>query len=239
MSAKWIAIVGLGLLASQVGAEEDRPLGTQAEKASYAMGVEVAKAFQRQHVEVDADVLARGLRDALSGRKLLMNEEELRTAMSAAREERRRRIASSKADRKAAGEAFRAQNARREGVVTLASGIQYLVLQPGEGERPKEGDTVRYHYRGSTIDGRVLDSSYRRGKPVEVAIARAPPAWREVLKSMPVGSRWQLVVPPEAERAVRGRGRKRGVVGRDDTLVYEVELLGIEPRRAADKTAKR
>jgi len=239
MRAKWIAVVGLGLLAAQASAEENPPPKTRKEKVSYAMGVAMAKNIQRQPVEVDVDVLARGLRDALSGGKLLMSEEDLRTAMSDASAElkqKQREAASAKTDRKAEGEAFRAENAKKEGVVTLASGVQYKVLKTGEGKTPDQTDTVRCHYRGSSIEGRVFDSSYRRGKPVNVAIARARAAWREVLTLMPVGSKWQVVVPPEAGHGGRGRGRKTNL-GRGETLVFEIELLAIEPRRAVEKTA--
>lgn len=239
MRAKWIAVVGLGLLATQASAEENPPPETQKERVSYAMGVALARNLQRQPVEVDADVLARGLRDAASGGKLLMSEEDLRTAMSDASAERKRKqreAASAKTDRKAAGEVFRAENARKEGVVTLASGVQYKVLKTGEGKTPDETDTVRCHYRGSSIEGRVFDSSYRRGKSVKFPVARARPAWREVLTLMPVGSKWQVVVPPEAGQGGRGRGRKSSL-GRDETLVFEIEVLGIEPRRAVETTA--
>lgn len=122
-----MAIVGLGLLGGQVSARESRPPETQKEKASYAMGVAVGRNIQRQRIEVDADVLERGVRDALSGQKLAMTDEELRSTMDGlmAEAKRKQREAAAKAtDRKAAGEAFRAENAKKEGVVTLASGVQ-------------------------------------------------------------------------------------------------------------------
>jgi len=238
MRARWIAVVGLGLLAAQASADEDRPPRTQKEKVSYAMGVAVAKHFQRQAVEVDADVLARGVHDALSGRKLLLSEEELRMATSEAKAElnqKQREAASArKTDRKARGEAFRAENAKKEGVVTLASGVQYKVLKAGDGKAPDRADTVKCHYRGTTIEGRVFDSSYRRGKPARIAIARAHPAWREVLPLMPVGSKWQIVVPPSGHKG-RGQGRKTNL-GRDETVVFELELLAIERRGTAEHT---
>ncbi|HEU4382875.1 MAG TPA: FKBP-type peptidyl-prolyl cis-trans isomerase [Anaeromyxobacteraceae bacterium] len=235
MTAKWIAVFGLGLLAVQASAEENRPPETQKEKMGYAMGVAAARNIQRQPVELDADALAKGFHDALSGGKLLMSDEDLRAAMSDARAElkqKEREAATAKKDRKAAGEAFRAENAKKEGVVTLASGVQYKVLKAGEGKTPDQADTVRCHYRGSSIEGRVFDSSYRRGKPVKIAIAGTSPGWREVLTLMPVGSKWQVVIPPEPAR----RGRK-SKLGRDETAVFEIELLAIDPRHAGEKTA--
>lgn len=242
MNAKSMAILGLGLLACQVTAKESRPPETPKEKASYAMGVAVAKNIQRQGVEIDRDVLVRGLRDALAGGKLLLGEEELRAALSGAAAEAKQRqleAASARADRKAAGEAFRTENAKKEGVVTLASGVQYKVLKAGQGRTPGEADTVELHYRGATVDGRVVDSSYRRGKPVRITMARAFPGWKEVLKLMPAGSKWQVVVPPDVGFAARGRGKK-GTVGRQETLVFELELLSVEarpPSPAGEKTA--
>lgn len=234
-----MAAIGIGLLACQVSAKEARPLETQKDKLSYAMGVSVAKNIQRQAAEVDADVLARGLRDGLSGKKLLMSEDEvhaiMREAVAEARRKQREAVLA-KADRKAAGEAFRAENAKKEGVVTLASGVQYKVLEAGKGERPTDADVVQCLYRGTSIDGRELDSSSRRGKPARIVLARASPGWKEVLKLMPVGSTWQVVMPPER---IPARGRK-AKVARKETLVFELQLLAIEPRQsvpAGDKTA--
>jgi FKBP-type peptidyl-prolyl cis-trans isomerase len=237
MRAKWMAVVGLGLLAAQVSARESRPPKTQKEKVSYAMGVAVAKNIQRQRLDTDVDVLARGLRDALSGRKLLMSEEELRAAMGAVTAELKQKAASARADRKAAGEAFRAENAKKEGVVTLPSGVQYKILTAGEGKTPGDGDTVLCHYQGSSIEGRVFDSSYQRGKPATVALARATPGWREVLKLMPVGSTWQVVIPPELGKTGGARGRKSKVRS-NETLVFEIQLIAINPESAPDSAAE-
>jgi FKBP-type peptidyl-prolyl cis-trans isomerase len=239
MTAKWLLAVAIGLLAGDVRPDERRPPDTEKEKekVSYAMGVAVANNIQRHAVEVDVEVLARGVRDALAGRKLLMSEEELRSTMSgvtaALKRKQREAAAKRSSDRKAAGEAFRVENASKPGVVTLPSGIQYQVLEVGKGKTPTDADTVTWHYRSTSIDGRVVESSYRRGKPVTVTMARAPPGWKEVLKLMPVGSRWKVVVPPEVGWVARGRERK-SKVGRKETLVFEIEVLGIDPGAPAD-----
>jgi FKBP-type peptidyl-prolyl cis-trans isomerase len=236
-----MAIVGLGLLGGQVTARESPPPETQKEKASYAMGVAVARNIQRRRVEVDANALERGIRDALAGGKLAMTDEELRSTMVALEDEARKQrqvAAPSATDRKAAGEAYRAENAKKAGVVTLASGVQYKILEAGHGQTPTEADTVACHYRGTLIDGRELESSHRRGKPAKITIAQTLPAWREVLKLMPVGSTWQVVVPPELGPVGHGRVRRNNAA-RNETLVFELELLSIEPRRieASAKTA--
>jgi FKBP-type peptidyl-prolyl cis-trans isomerase FklB len=228
-----MAIVGLGLLGGQASAGESPPPQTQKEKASYAMGVAVGRNIQRQGIELDADALERGLRDALAGQKLAMTDEELRSTMDVlmAEAKQKAREAAKATDRKAAGEAFRAENAKKEGVVTLASGVQYKILEAGDGQTPTDADTVACHYRGALIDGRELESSYKRGKPEKITIARTLPAWREVMKLMPVGSTWQIVVPPELGPVRRGKKARRNNVARNETLVFEIKLLSIEPRR--------
>lgn len=231
MKAKWMAVVGIGLVAAQVSAGERRALETQKDRVSYAMAVAVAKSIQRQGVEIDLETFARGVEDVLSGGQLLMSEDELRQAMSGVVDELKRKQAEATKQtesRKAAGQAFRAENAKKEGVVSLPSGLQYKILNAGEGKTPTEADTVECHYRGTLIDGRELDSSYRRGKPATLRLTRVIPGWREALKLMPVGSKWQIVVPPELAYGARGGGR-RSRIGPNETLVFEVHLLAIKP----------
>jgi FKBP-type peptidyl-prolyl cis-trans isomerase len=231
MRSKWMLVIGSGLLALQVSAAGEPPLESRKEKVSYAMAVAVAKSVQRQGVEIDVEVFARGLRDALAGGKLLLTDGEMRTAMSGVVADLKRRQAeATKAveSRKAAGEAFLAENRKREGVVTLPSGLQYKILTAGEGKIPGEADTVECHYRGTLVDGKEFDSSYRRGKPARFRLTRVIPGWREALKLMPVGSRWQIFVPPELGYGARGGGR-RSRIGPNETLVFEVHLLAIEP----------
>jgi UDP-GlcNAc:undecaprenyl-phosphate/decaprenyl-phosphate GlcNAc-1-phosphate transferase len=223
-------VIGSGLLALQASAAE-KPLETQKEKVSYAMAVAVAKSVQRQGVEIDVEIFARGLRDALAGGKLLLTEDEMRLAMSGVVAElKRKQGEATKAieSRKAAGEAFLAENRKKEGVVTLPSGLQYKILTKGEGKIPGEADTVECHYRGTLIDGREFDSSYRRGRPATFRLARVIPGWREALKLMPVGSKWQIFVPPELGYGARGGGR-RSRIGPNETLVFDVHLVAIQP----------
>jgi hypothetical protein len=134
---------------------------------------------------------------------------------------------------KAEGEAFLAENAARDGVVTLGSGLQYRVLKAGAGRVPTADDTVVCHYRGTLLDGREFDSSYKRQKPGRFPLRRVIPGWREALQRMPTGSRWQLFVPPELAYGERG---SRRTIGPNATLVFEVELLAIEEGgRSADE----
>jgi len=229
---KWIAVLGVWLLAAQVSAQETPALKTEKDKASYAIGVDLARNIKRQGIEVGADTLAKGLRDVLSGEKLLMSEDDIRATLSAFQAELKRKKAQGRMmpgedaeDNKKAGEAFLAKNKTNEGVVTLASGLQYKVLKAGDGKKPTEADTVECHYRGTLIDGTEFDSSYRRGQPATFKVTGVIPGWREALKLMPVGSMWQLLIPPQLAYGERGAGRD---IGPNATLIFEVELLAIK-----------
>jgi FKBP-type peptidyl-prolyl cis-trans isomerase FklB len=128
-------------------------------------------------------------------------------------------------ENKKAGEAFLAQNKGKQGVVTLPSGLQYKILKAGNGKKPTENDTVECNYRGTLINGTEFDSSYRRGQPATFGVGQVIPGWREALQLMPVGSKWELYVPPDLAYGERGAGRD---IGPNSTLVFEVELLGIQ-----------
>ena len=123
------------------------------------------------------------------------------------------------------GEAFLRENATKEGITTTASGLQYEVLVPAEGPRPLASDTVEVHYRGTLLNGQEFDSSYKRGEPISFPLNRVIPGWTEGLQLMPVGSKYRLFIPSNLAYGPRGAG---GVIGPDETLVFEVELLGIK-----------
>ena len=228
-TVKWLAVLGVWLLAATAGAGEEPLLKTQKEKVSYELGVDVARDIQRQGIEIDADLVIRGLRDALSGQKLLMSEKELRNTRIAVQYELRqkaihdRRIAA--IDNKAAGDAFLAENKTKEGVITLPSGLQYKILKEGHGRKPAESDTVVCSYRGTLIDGTEFDSSDGTGQPATFQMKAVISGWREALKLMPVGSKWQLFIPPQLAYGQQGSGRQ---IGPNATLIFELELLAIK-----------
>jgi FKBP-type peptidyl-prolyl cis-trans isomerase FklB len=199
------------------------------------MGVETARNIQREGLAVDLDILIKGVRDALSGGKLLLTEPELWALRNATHNEVLRRAAAKRQNlanvqealeeqNKRAGDAFLVENQAKEGVVTLPSGLQYRILNAGDGRRPTDSDLVEVSYRGSLLDGTVFDSSHARGKPSTFSVAGVIPGWREAFKLMPVGSKWELFVPPELAYGERGLGRH---IGPNATLVYEMELLAI------------
>jgi FKBP-type peptidyl-prolyl cis-trans isomerase len=230
-SAKWITIliISLGFLAARVGAEEATDLQTQKDKINYGIGVSVLRNFKQQGIEPDLEFVIKGMRDAQAGGKLLMTEEELRTTLDAYQSELKQKHAqamkTAAVENKKEGDAFLAANKKKEGVVTLPSGLQYKILKAGDGKKPTGNDTVECNYRGTLINGTEFDSSYRTGKPAAFKVTGVIPGWTEALKLMPVGSKWQLFIPPNLAYGERGAGL---AIGPNATLIFEVELLAIK-----------
>lgn len=231
MKLKWLAGLGLGLLAVQVSAQEPLALKTQKDKVSYTLGVEVARSFQSQGIAVDPNLVVKGLTDALAGEKLLMTDGDLSATMSAFQQEMRQKQAQARSvaaeGNKKAGAAFLAENAKKEGVVTLPSGLQYKILKAAEGKKPTEGDTVVCNYRGTLIDGTEFDSSYKSGRPATFGLKGVIPGFREALQLMPVGSKWQFFIPSDLAYSERGAGN---AIGPNATLVFEIELISIQDK---------
>jgi FKBP-type peptidyl-prolyl cis-trans isomerase FklB len=235
-------ILGIGLLAAPVCAEETPVLKTTKDKVSYATGVDMVRSFQRQGIEVDQDLFLKGVKDGLSDGTLLLNDDDLKktlndfqTGQKMTLAERRQKsermrkwrhaaMRTGEENRKA-GEAFLAANKGKDGVVTLPSGLQYKVLKAGEGGKPTDADTVECRYRGTLIDGTGIDDSDRGGQPAAIKVTEVIPGWREALKLMPVGSTWQLFIPPQLAYGTRGSG---SAVGPNATLIFDVELLAIK-----------
>jgi FKBP-type peptidyl-prolyl cis-trans isomerase len=212
-------------------AQEEANLKTQKERLSYSIGVNAGKSLKSMEIDLDLELVIQALRDAYSGSERLMSEEEIRNVLTAYQKERLEKQAEATKllaeKNKKEGDAFLAENKTKEGVVTLASGLQYKILKVGEGNKPDDGDTVRVHYRGTFIDGTEFDSSFKRGKPASFRLGNVIAGWTEALKLMPVGSKWQLFIPPDLAYGTRGTGRD---IGPNATLIFDVELLAIEPK---------
>jgi FKBP-type peptidyl-prolyl cis-trans isomerase FklB len=231
MKLTWLAGLGLGLLALPASAQERPNLKTQKDKVSYAVGLEFARSIQGQGIEVDPNLLVMGLNDALSGGKPLMTEADLRATMITIQEgvKQKQMQAMTKAaeDNKKAGDAFLVENAKKPGVVTLSSGLQYKIIKAGEGKKPTETDTVACNYRGTFIDGTEFDSTYGTGKPATFGIKGVIPGFGEALKLMSVGAKWQIFVPSKLAYGERGANN---VIGPNSTLVFEIELVSIQDK---------
>ena len=204
----------------------------QRDKVSYGIGVQVAKTLKAQGIDINPDLLVRGLRDGLSGQKLLMSDEDLSTTMTALQQEVTQKQMAERAkqadENKKVGDAFLAENGKKDGVVTLPSGLQYKVVKPADGKKPTDADTVTCNYRGTLIDGTEFDKS-EAGQPASFQVGAVIPGFKEALKLMPVGSRWQFFIPPNLAYGDRGAGN---VIGPNTTLIFEVELVSIKDATA-------
>ena len=205
-------------------------LTTPKQKASYALGMNVGTGMRKQGLndKVDPALVARGLRDALSGSKTAMTEDEMKVQVQAlANEYRSAQEAKAKeagSSNRKEGEAFLAANKSKEGVQTLPDGLQYKVVTEGKGPKPTANDTVTVNYRGTLINGKEFDSSYKRGQPATFPVSGVIKGWTEALQLMPVGSKWQLFIPADLAYGDRGAG---GDIGPGETLIFDVELLSI------------
>lgn len=220
------------LAAGSAGAQEKPGLKDQKEKISYIIGMDIGGNFKKQSIDIDPDIVARGIKDGFSGAKPLLSEQEAREVMTAFEKEMRaRQEAAQKAageKNKKEGEVFLAENKKKEGVKTLPSGLQYKVIKPGTGKKPAATDTVTTHYKGTLIDGTEFDSSYKRGKPATFPVNGVIPGWTEALQLMEEGAKWQLFIPSNLAYAERGAGR---VIGPHATLIFEVELISIQEKK--------
>ena len=212
-------------------------LKTPKDKTSYAIGLSVGKSLFKDSIDIDTAILLRGLKDALANGKVLMTDDEIKATMIALQADVRKRQAEQAqiaADKnKKEGEAFLAANKTQDGVVTLPSGLQYKVLTEGTGPKPSASDTVVCNYKGTLLDNTEFDSSYKRGQPVTLQVGGVIKGWTEALQLMPVGSKWQLFIP--SDLAYGAGGAPRGGIGPNSTLVFEIELLSIQPKPEAAK----
>jgi FKBP-type peptidyl-prolyl cis-trans isomerase FklB len=224
---------------------------TKKQKFSYALGMYIgsgnAQMLKKQAVEFDPSLVAQGVKDSMSGGKTRLTEDEMKAVLTEVqnevRKEQQEKMQEASAKNKTEGEAFLAANKSKEGVVTLPDGLQYKILTAGTGPKPTASDSVVCNYRGTLINGTEFDSSYKRGQPATFGVDKVIKGWTEALQLMPVGSKWQLVIPSSLAYGERGAGAD---IGPDSTLIFEVELLSIVDKNADkskdqkkdDKTAK-
>jgi FKBP-type peptidyl-prolyl cis-trans isomerase len=204
-------------------------LKTDKEKQSYAMGMSLGVGLHRQGMTLDPALVARGLRDAQNGGKTAMTEQEMNTAVQDFRKQVGQKMQASAQSQgstnRKTGEEFLAANKSKPGVITLPDGLQYKILKEGDGPKPTASDTVSCNYRGTLIDGKEFDSSYKRGQPASFPVSGVIKGWTEALQLMPVGSKWELYIPPDLAYGDRGAGQD---IGPGETLIFEIDLLGIQ-----------
>jgi FKBP-type peptidyl-prolyl cis-trans isomerase FklB len=232
MRLRWIVVVVMILFVSQVSTAEEMTLKSEKEKVSYIIGREIGNNLKSQTIDVDPEILARGIKDAFSGAKPIMTEEEMKEVMTAFQKEvmaKRQELAKQLGEKnKKEGESFLVENKAKEGVKTLPSGLQYKVIKAGTGKKPKATDTVTTQYRGTLTDGTEFDSSYSRGQPATFPVNGVIPGWTEALQLMEEGAKWQIFVPSHLAYGERGAGPK---IGPNATLIFEIELISVQEKK--------
>jgi FKBP-type peptidyl-prolyl cis-trans isomerase FklB len=226
LSAVLLAGTGIGSAGEKPGLKDAK------EKISYSVGYEFVDDFKRRGIDLDPDLVSKGIQDALNGAEPRMTSDEMRQVLlelrkKAAADDRKERdeIARKRLDE---GEAFLAGNGKKEGVVTLPGGMQYQVIAEGTGRSPSGNDNVTVHYRGTLIDGTEIDSSYRRGSPSTFRLDRVIPGWTQALTRMKEGDKWILFVPANLGYGQRGAGPR---IPPNSALIFEVELVSVQPAR--------
>ncbi len=224
--SRTLAVVLLTLsYISAVPAQQAYKPETVVEKISYAMGFRMARDLFRQNMTlVDAKALAAGVDAALKGEPLKLSPEDMQQVVVAYQQLVMQKASEQSDLNKKAGEAFMLANKDKEGVQVFDNAVQYRILAQGTGAKPKSDDTVKVHYVGRLLDGRVFDSSRQRGEPAEFKLDGVIKGWTETLQQMPTGSRWLVWIPPEMAYGTRGAG---GKIGPSMTLEFEIELLEV------------
>jgi len=219
-------LLSAGTLAAQDRVGRKAELKSLRDKASYSFGMTMGGGLKKQAVDIDIELLIQGLRDATTGGKLALTEEQAFEAMEAFEKEvTARRLEDSKK--------FLVDNKKRPGVKTTASGLQYKVIKPGKGARPKADDVVSVNYRASFVNGTQFEAN--GDKPFTTPINQVIPGWQEALQLMEVGAKWQLFVPPDLAYGAEGSAP---AIGPNTTLIFELELVEInKPAVGRSKTA--
>lgn len=232
MRVRGMMIFGMMLMASTAIAAEKLELKTAKEKVSYAIGMDMAGSLKKSEIAVDPDVLNRAIKDVLTDQKPLMTDDEVKMAIQSLQKEMQEKqqakmMAEAETNKKA-GEAFLAENKKKEGVKTTASGLQYQVMTAGKGKSPKETDTVSVQYKGTLLDGSEFDSSYKRGEAATFPVNGVIKGWTEALQLMKEGDKWKLFIP--SALAYGETGTQGGPIGPNAVLIFEVELVSVKAK---------
>jgi FKBP-type peptidyl-prolyl cis-trans isomerase FkpA len=225
---------GAGAGAVKAKAMTKDSLSTEEAKLNYTIGRSIGQTLKRTGVPMEEAVLAAGIRASYNEEPSLLTDEEMQQVQRAhsmkVQAKRTEEMQSASAGNKVVGDKFLAENKAKEGVVVTESGLQYKVLTEGKGKKPTAEDTVSVNYRGKLIDGTEFDSSFKRNAPATFQVGRVIKGWTEALQLMPVGSKWELVIPADIAYGDRGAG---ALIKPGSVLIFEVELLEIQAPKAA------
>jgi FKBP-type peptidyl-prolyl cis-trans isomerase FklB len=217
MKLKLVMVFCIIFATGVVFAQDNPELKTQKDKLSYAIGVDMGNSFKKNEVDLDPDIMVKGMKDTLTGAKPLMTDQEVRAVIVAAQKDMQ-------AKRAEKNKAYLVEHKKKKGVKVLPSGLQYKVISQGKGKTPKATDTVTVNYKGTPVDGTEFDSSYKRGQPATFPVNGVIKGWTEALQLMKEGSKWQLVIPADLAYGEQGRpGIPPG-----STLIFEVELISVK-----------
>lgn len=224
----WVAMLAATLIPTSYA---EVNLETPEDKTSYSIGVDIGKHFQQQDIQIKMDSFISGVKDGQEGGEYQLSDQEIRDTLIGLQakilekqNEERQDLAQKNLQE---GKAFLDNHKEKEGVQTTASGLQYRIIEEGQGETPDANDRVTTNYRGTLIDGTEFDSSYKRGEPMEFPVNGVIPGWTEALQMMKAGAKWELVVPPELAYGEHGVGN---IIGPNATLIFEIELLEVHKK---------
>lgn len=235
MNRNFVIIAASAALAGSVALAQTEELETPEDRLSYTIGMDIGQSLAGQDMPIDIDVLMQGLRASYLGEETLLTQEEALSEREQFIEQRQQQLADQRNEEarinREEGEAFLAANADKDGVTVTESGLQYRVIEEGEGASPDADDRVTVHYRGKLINGVEFDSSYARGEPATFGLGQVIPGWTEGVQLMKVGAKYEFFVPSDLAYGEQGRP---GPIGPNSTLIFEVELLEIAESPSAE-----
>jgi len=240
MKMKLVAAAVMGFaLSTTFAATDAMPLDTDIQKLSYSIGVDLGRNIKKQGIDIDVPAMAKGIQDAMTDNQLLLTDAQMKDALVKFQKDlmaKRTQQFEKKADEnKAKGESFLNENKLKAGVVVLPSGLQYKIITAGSGVKPSKDDTVTVEYTGRLINGDVFDSTDKAGKPATFQLSQVIPGWTEALQLMPVGSTWELYVPASLAYGSRNVG---GLIGPNETLIFNVHLISIDKNKSTSADTK-
>jgi FKBP-type peptidyl-prolyl cis-trans isomerase len=236
---KYLSFIVLAvILICSTGFSVETPkIEDEKDRVNYSIGYQIGGDLRRQGVEIQAELVLKGIQDAFSEKSPLMTPQEMHTVLIDLKKRiekaEREKLTKDRIKTLAEGEAFLAENAGKDGVKVLPSGLQYRVVREGSGVSPKATDTVTVHYRGTHIDGTEFDSSYKRNKPASFQVDRVIRGWTEALQLMKESAKWELYIPAKLAYGERGAGTG---IPPNSALIFEVELISVRPDAAKEKS---